>query len=105
VVNKYFENIHISDFDYPLPDERIAKHPLDERDSSKLLLYRESSIKEDTFNNISDYLPENSLILFNNTKVVQARLLFKRATGAQIEVFLLEPITPSDYVLSFSSHT
>jgi S-adenosylmethionine:tRNA ribosyltransferase-isomerase len=105
VTNKHFENIHISDFDYPLIDDRIAKHPLDERDRSKLLIYRNSSIAEDIFNNISDYLPENSLILFNNTKVVQARLLFIRATGAQIEVFLLEPITPSDYVLSFSSHT
>ncbi len=105
MANKLFENIHISDFDYPLPDERIAKHPLNERDMSKLLLYKESSIKEDIFNNISNYLPENSLILFNNTKVVQARLLFKRATGAQIEVFLLEPIVPSDYVLSFSSNS
>lgn len=105
MTNKQFENIHISDFDYPLPDIRIAKHPLDERDRSKLLLYKGSSITEDIFTNISDYLPENSLILFNNTKVVQARLLFRRATGAQIEVFLLEPIAPSDYVLSFSSNT
>ena len=105
MTNKQFENILISDFDYPLPEDRIAKHPLDERDRSKLLLYKDSSIGEDIFNNISDYLPENSLILFNNTKVVQARLLFKRVTGAQIEVFLLEPIAPSDYVLSFSSTT
>ncbi|RPH34350.1 MAG: S-adenosylmethionine:tRNA ribosyltransferase-isomerase [Bacteroidales bacterium] len=105
MTNRQFENILISDFDYPLPDDRIAKHPLDERDKSKLLLYRDSSIAQDIFNNISDYLPENSLILFNNTKVVQARLLFKRATGAQIEIFLLEPISPSDYGLSFSSNT
>lgn len=105
MTNKLFKNIHISDFDYPLIDERIAKHPLNERDMSKLLLYNESSIKEDIFSNISNYLPENSLILFNNTKVVQARLLLRRSTGAQIEVFLLEPIAPSDYVLSFSSTT
>jgi len=103
VTNQQLESIHISDFDYPLPDERIAKHPLDERDKSKILLYKQSSIDEDIFINLADHLPANSLILFNNTKVVQARLLFKRATGAQVEVFLIEPIIPFDYVISFAS--
>lgn len=103
MTNQQLESIRISDFDYHLPDEKIAKHPLDERDKSKLLLYKKSSIDEDVFINLAEYLPANSLILFNNTKVVQARLLFKRATGAQIEVFLLEPIIPFDYVISFAS--
>ena len=105
MTNQQLESIRISDFDYHLPDEKIAKHPLDERDKSKLLLYKKSSIDEDVFINLAEYLPANSLILFNNTKVVQARLLFKRATGAQIEVFLLEPIIPFDYVISFASTT
>lgn len=105
MANKQLESIHITDFDYHLPDERIAKHPLDERDKSKLLLYKQSLIDEDIFINLADHLPANSLILFNNTKVVQARLLFKRATGAQIEVFLLEPIIPFDYVISFACTT
>ncbi|MHC1704602.1 MAG: S-adenosylmethionine:tRNA ribosyltransferase-isomerase [Tenuifilaceae bacterium] len=98
------KNIDISDFDYSLPDDRIAKHPLNERDQSKLLVYKSTEISEDNFLNISNYIPEDSLIIFNNTKVVQARLLFKRATGAQIEIFLLEPIRPHDYVLSFASN-
>lgn len=105
MTNQQLESIRVSDFDYHLPDEKIAKHPLDERDKSKLLLYKKSSIDEDVFINLAEYLPANSLILFNNTKVVQARLLFKRATGAQIEVFLLEPIIPFDYVISFASTT
>jgi S-adenosylmethionine:tRNA ribosyltransferase-isomerase len=105
VANRLVDNILISDFDYRLPDERIAKHPLVERDRSKLLLYNKESIGDDIFINIASYLPENSLVLFNNTKVVQARLLFKRSTGAQIEVFLLEPISPFDYVLSFATTT
>jgi len=103
-VKELVKNIDISDFDYSLPDDRIAKHPLNERDQSKLLVYKSSEIREDNFLNISNYLPKDSLIIFNNTKVVQARLLFKRATGAQIEIFLLEPIRPHDYVLSFASN-
>lgn len=102
-VKEQIGNINISDFDYPLPDERIAKHPLNERDQSKLLVYKSSKISEDNFQNISNYLPNNGIIIFNNTKVVQARLLFKRSTGAQIEIFILEPIIPHDYVLSFAS--
>ncbi len=82
--------IHISDYTYDLPAERIAQYPLAERDASRLLVYRES-IKEDSFKNISAHLPEKSLLVFNNTKVVQARLFFTTATGAKVEVFCLEP--------------
>lgn len=82
--------IHISDYTYHLPAERIAQYPLAERDASRLLIY-DQDIKEDVFKNISTYLPEKSLLVFNNTKVVQARLFFTTATGAKVEVFCLEP--------------
>ncbi len=82
--------IHISDYTYHLPAERIAQYPLAERDASRLLIY-DQEIKEDVFKNISTYLPEKSLLVFNNTKVVQARLFFTTATGAKVEVFCLEP--------------
>jgi S-adenosylmethionine:tRNA ribosyltransferase-isomerase len=86
------KDIAINDFTYQLPEERIARYPLPERDSSKLLVYQGGKIKtEDTYHNIDQYLPANSLLLFNNTKVVEARLLFKKATGASIEIFCLEP--------------
>lgn len=94
-------NIKIRDYNYPLPDERIAKFPLPVRDQSKLLVYRHGEISEDHFYNLPDYLPGNALMVFNNTKVIQARLLFHKETGAQIEVFCLEPVEPNDYVLSF----
>lgn len=82
--------IHISDYTYHLPAERIAQYPLAERDASRLLIY-DQEIKEDVFKNISTYLPQKSLLVFNNTKVVQARLFFTTATGAKVEVFCLEP--------------
>lgn len=94
-------NIHIEDYNYNLPDERIAKYPLDRRDNSKLLVYKDGIIKDDTFYNLADYLPDNSLMVFNNTKVIQARLHFKKSTGAQIEIFCLEPHSPNDYQLNF----
>ncbi len=94
---------HISEYDYPLPDERIAKYPLAERDASKLLLYRKSEIGETIFRNLPEYLPKGALMVFNNTRVIFARLHFQKATGATIEVFCLEPHTPADYQLSFSS--
>lgn len=93
--------IHIRDYDYPLPDEKIAKFPLPRRDESKLLLYRNGQIGESVFKRIGDFLPPRSLMVFNNTKVIQARLLFRKATGAQIEVFCLEPLSPADYALVF----
>lgn len=94
-------HIKIKDFNYHLPDERIAKFPLAERDSSKLLLYRKGEVQEDTFVNLPQYLPEGALMVFNNTKVIQARLHFRKETGALIEVFCLEPAVPHDYVLMF----
>ena len=94
--------LRIDDYNYPLPDERIAKYPLAQRDASKLLLYKQGQVSEDVFFNISNYLPENSLLVYNNTKVIQARLLFHKETGARIEIFCLEPLVPHDYVLSFA---
>ena len=85
------KHIHISEYNYPLPDERIAKYPLKERDQSKLLVYRRGVISDDRFTSLPDYLPEGSLVVFNNTKVIQARLHFRKETGALIEVFCLEP--------------
>ena len=104
-VNKDFNSnpILIDDYDYALPDERIAKYPLKERDQSKLLVYRDGQISEDIFLNAVSHLPENALLVYNNTKVIHARLLFQKSTGAQIEVFCLEPLTPSDYALSLGS--
>lgn len=87
------KSIAIRDFTYQLPEERIAKYPLPERDSSKLLIYKEGNIEEDIYRNIDQYLPSNSLLLFNDTKVVEARLLFQKPTGASIEIFCLEPHT------------
>jgi S-adenosylmethionine:tRNA ribosyltransferase-isomerase len=95
------KHIHISEFNYPLPDERIAKFPLPVRDQSKLLLYRHGEVSEDVFTSLPQYLPAGSLMIFNNTKVIQARLHFRKETGALIEVFCLEPIQPNDYVLNF----
>lgn len=97
------KHIHIADFTYPLPDERIAKYPTAERDSSKLLLYRKGAVAEDTFRHVSDYLPEGELLVMNNTKVIQARLHFHKNTGAFIEIFCLEPHTPHDYQINFST--
>ena len=94
-------HIHISEYNYPLPDERIAKFPLTVRDQSKLLVYRHGEVTEDVFTSLPDYLPKGSLMVFNNTKVIQARLHFRKETGALIEVFCLEPIQPNDYVLNF----
>ena len=98
------KHIHIRDYDYPLPDERIAKFPLSQRDHSKLLVYRHGDISEDTFFNLPTYLPQGALMIFNNTKVIQARLHFRKQTGALIEVFLLEPASPADYEQMFQTH-
>ena len=95
------KHIKIKDFNYPLPQERIAKYPLKSRDQSKLLVYNKGIIEEDQFENIGSYLSAGDLVIFNNTRVIQARLHFKKDTGAVIEVFCLEPYMPSDYNLSF----
>ncbi|MEG1562686.1 MAG: S-adenosylmethionine:tRNA ribosyltransferase-isomerase [Bacteroides sp.] len=95
------KHIRISEYNYSLPDERIAKFPLPVRDQSKLLVYRHGEVFEDRFTSLPSYLPAGSLMIFNNTKVIQARLHFRKETGALIEVFCLEPIAPNDYVLNF----
>ena len=95
------KHIKISEFNYPLPDERIAKFPLANRDESKLLVYRQGEVSKDRFTSLPDYLEPGEMMVFNNTKVIQARLHFRKETGALIEVFCLEPIAPNDYVLSF----
>lgn len=98
------QHIHIRDYTYELPDERIAKFPIAQRDHSKLLVYRHGEVSEDVFYHLPDYLPTGALMVFNNTKVIQARIHFRKETGALIEVFLLEPAAPSDYELMFQTH-
>ena len=95
--------IHIEDYNYPLPDERIAKYPLPERDSSKLLYYVGGCVNEFVFRNLPGLLPKNSLMVFNDTKVVPARMHFQRPTGAQIEIFCLEPVDPVEYNTAFAA--
>ena len=109
------EEILIEDYNYHLPDERIAKYPLSERDHSKLLVYQNGKVSEDIFYHVGKYLPANSLLIYNNTRVIQARLEFHKqsphnieqslnnALGARIEIFCLEPINPHDYQLSLGS--
>lgn len=96
-------HIHISDYNYPLPDERIAKFPIAQRDHSKLLIYKKGEVSSDVFYHLPLYLPAGALMVFNNTKVIQARMHFRKDTGALIEVFLLEPAEPSDYELMFQT--
>jgi len=98
------QKIKISDFDYNLSDERIAKFPLDNRDDSNLLYYKDSAIKDYTFNNLPELLNSDVRLIFNNTKVIRARLLFEKITGAKIEIFCLEPYSPAEYVQSFESN-
>ena len=97
------KHIHISDYNYPLPDERIAKFPLAKRDDSKLLFYNKGIVSEDRFFNLFKYLPQGALMVFNNTKVIQATLHFRKETGALIEVFLLEPAKTADYEQMFQT--
>lgn len=98
---KNIQDIAIAEYDYPLPDERIAKYPLAQRDSSKLLIYDKGCISENVFSSLPEYIPGNALMVFNNTKVIQARMRFRKETGAQVEVFCLEPEAPNDYLLIF----
>ena len=101
---KEVQNISIEDYNYPLPDERIAKYPLAERDASKLMVLSNNKITSSYFKNIGEFLPKDSLLIFNETKVVRARLQFTKESGAAIEIFCLEPITGNgDYQLAFSS--
>ena len=95
------KEIHISEYNYELPDERIAKFPMAERDHSKLLVYEKGQVSEDIFYNLPNHLPQGALMVYNNTKVIQARLHFRKDTGALIEIFLLEPAEPADYEQMF----
>ena len=97
------QNIRIEDYNYPLPDERIAKFPLLQRDSSQLLIYNQGAIEQHHFVNLPAMLPDDVMLVFNNTRVIQARLRFRKATGALIEIFCLEPLAPVDYALSLQS--
>lgn len=97
------KHIHISDYNYDLPDSRIAKFPLKERDHSKLLIYDRGTVSEDIFYNLPLHLPAGALMVFNNTRVIQARMHFRKETGALIEVFLMEPAEPADYEQMFQA--
>lgn len=96
-------HIHIADYDYPLPPERIAKYPVKVRDESKLLVYNKRNISEHHFYDIANFLPADSLLVYNNTRVIQARLRFHKPTGAKIEIFCLEPYEPREYQQNFDS--
>lgn len=96
-------SLHIEDYNYDLPDERIAKYPLERRDSSKLLRYEDGNVSEYVFRDIPSLLPAGSLMIFNDTKVVPARLHFQRETGAHIEIFCLEPVDPPEYNTAFAA--
>ena len=95
--------IRIEDYNYNLPDERIAKYPVAVRDTSKLLIYNKGDVSHTQFYNIADFLPEGSLMVFNNTRVIQARLHFHKTSGALIEIFCLEPHLPHDYEQMFQA--
>ena len=94
-------HITIDDYDYPLPEERIAKYPLAERDASNLLVLKDNQIQKSQFRNLGNFLPENALLVFNETKVIRARLQFHKSTGSRIEVFCLEP--EQDYQVAFAA--
>jgi S-adenosylmethionine:tRNA ribosyltransferase-isomerase len=97
------KEIDINDYNYDLPAERIAQYPVNERDKSQLLIFKDGIIKKNTFKNIDEYLPTDSLLVFNNTRVIRARILFKKQSGAAIEILCLEPALPAEYALSFGS--
>ena len=99
---KMERHIDIDRFDYDLPDERIAKYPLEERSASKLLVYERGEISERRFRDIGDILPAGTLLVFNNTKVIRARIIMHKPSGARIEVFCLEPYDPADYERAFA---
>ena len=105
-MKELISDINIENYDYELPEERIAQYPLAQRDQSKLLICKEKKISENIFSSINNYLPENSLLIFNDTKVIHARLLFKKETGSAIEIFCLEPVMPSnDHQIALSAKT
>lgn len=103
-MKKEIREIRIEDYNYPLPDERIAKHPLIDREMCKLLVYKDNEVSESIFKNVPSLLPENSMLVYNNTRVINARLRFQKPNqGAVIEIFCLEPLDPRDYALVFQT--
>ncbi len=102
-MREILSKINIDDYNYDLPEERIAQYPVKVRDTSRLLLYINGKISDDIFRNIDKYIPDKSLLVFNNTRVIKARLLFQKKTGANIEILCLEPLEPIDYQQSLSS--
>jgi S-adenosylmethionine:tRNA ribosyltransferase-isomerase len=98
----HVQSISIQDFTYELPDEQIATYALTERDKSRLLIWNHGEISDEQFCNLADHLPPSSMLVFNNTRVIRARLFFRKSTGAKIEIFCLEPINPVEYIQSFS---
>ena len=96
-------HIDINSFDYPLPEERIAKFPLENRTDSKLMVYRNGDVSESRFRNLADHLPAGSMLVFNNTRVIRARVIMHKPSGARIEVFCLEPHNPADYERAFAA--
>ena len=104
VVLERLKNIRIEDYTYDLPDERIAKFPLARREASKLLIYRDGRVEEGHFEDVRDILRPGQTLVFNNTKVIHARIFFRKPTGASIEVFCLEPFYPVDYAQNFAAH-
>jgi S-adenosylmethionine:tRNA ribosyltransferase-isomerase len=96
-------NINLTEYDYVLPEEKIAQYPVNERDNSKLLIYKKGKITDDVFRNIENHLPSDSLLVFNNSSVIRARILFNKISGAEIEVFCLEPLLPGEYQNTFIS--
>src|SRR5665648_400302 len=96
------QNISIQDFTYTLPEEQIAPYALPDRDHSRLLIWNNGEISDERFDRLSDQLPSGSMLIFNNTRVIRARLFFHKHTGAKIEIFCLEPLDPAEYTQSFS---
>jgi S-adenosylmethionine:tRNA ribosyltransferase-isomerase len=91
MINENIKNIKLTDFHYDLPHAKIAQFPLEERDKAKLMVYSKGQLTDEHFYNIGDYLPKDACLIFNDTKVIHARLLFKKGDGATIEIFLLSP--------------
>jgi S-adenosylmethionine:tRNA ribosyltransferase-isomerase len=102
MIDENIKNIKLSDFHYDLPHAKIAQFPLEERDKAKLLIYSKGALMEGHFYNIDNYLPDNAYLIFNDTKVIHARLLFKKLDGATIEIFLLNPDEPKDMSLALA---
>lgn len=96
-------HLRIADYNYPLPEERIAKHPLPQREQCKVLMFKDNTIEQHIFHEVPQLLPANALLIYNNTRVINARLRFSKVTGSQIEIFCLEPVAPRDYQLIFQT--